>query len=131
MPSTFLLSSKSIGLVDQKLCKQTEIRKYKLSLKNDLGLSRKIKIKMFASLAVFWIGEGQNDQKRTKSQILYQLPRLSKIGLDNRGKSQIKSSRCTYLGDFYHPAKFQVNWTYRSKVMLTKRNRKSPLPLKT
>ena len=41
---------------------------------------------MFDSLTVLWIGEGQNDQKRAKTKILDNFPRLSKISLDNRGK---------------------------------------------
>ena len=38
--------------------------------------------------------------------------------MSNRGKTRIKVLRSTCLGDFYHTAKFQVEWTCRSKVML-------------
>ena len=72
---------------------------------------------MFDFLTGLWIGEGQNDQKRTETQILENLPRLSNR-LDNRNKSKVKLPRCTCLGD----AKFQVIWTCISKVMLTKIN---------
>ena len=79
---------------------------------------------MFDPRTVMWIGEGKNDQKRTETRIIDNLPRLSKISLDNRDKSKIKLSRCTCLGDFYFHAKFQVIWTCISKVILIKRNEK-------
>ena len=51
------------------------------------------------------MSEGQNDQKRTKTQILDHLPRVSKISVDNRGKSHNKIIHAKpALMIFYHHA---------------------------